>query len=269
MLVGTIVALSASANAGPNYLNPDYAATTRIDRLVKDGECKQAVEALKPGLKSKQADVLLLAGTLFEEGICFKPDWVKAVSMYMLADEAGNRSAIPRLMGGYARAGRENGLALWWAAKSPMKKAFPANCIPKSDPDTDQDGFNEELEHMPAPLFQGCVYMVGVAGEIHSNGIYPLIAAQHGLSGSVLMEFTPAQGTINWHQDSLNIDERQHIGIRDLTKMELENPRVIKKSFLTYLTGKSEFALSRYKKPDSGIDPSFILKTMFIFKAAK
>lgn len=261
-----LCAMAPLASGAPNYVDPDLRATEQIRRLVQAGNCKGAIEDIKSGVKSKQADVLLLAGTFYEEGVCVTPNWEKAANLYMLADEAGNKSAITRLIAGYARSGRDNGLALWWIARSSMRQNFPAECIPRSNPNTDADGFNKELEKMPATVFQGCVYTVGVVSELHAQGLYPKIAAYYGMTGKVTMEFSPAAGTINWSQDSLGFDDGQPRGVRDLAKVELENPRIVKNSLLEYLKGKGEFALSRYQRPDTGIDPAFVFKTQFIFR---
>lgn len=262
---GVLYALAASAGAAPNYVDPDFKATRDIKRFVAVGNCGNAIEALKSGLKAKQPDVLLLAGTLYEEGMCVSSNWERAVSLYMLADQAGNKSAIPRLIAGHAMAGRDNGLALWWAAKSRLRDQFPVKCIPGSDPDANPDGFNQELERMPPKLFQACVYALGVVGEVYSDAQYPSIALYHGISGTVKMEFNPSQGTINWQQEELIVSDSQPYAVQDLAKVELANPRAIKNSLLAYLKSKGEFALSRYKKPDAYIDPEFVFKGMFAF----
>ena len=105
------------AAAAPKYLLPDYAEVRLINMALLAGNCEAALSLMKAGVKKRQPDVLLVGGTMFENGTCMKPDWDKAVNLYQLADQAGNRSAIPRLMAGFAHPGRDNGLALWWAAQ--------------------------------------------------------------------------------------------------------------------------------------------------------
>jgi hypothetical protein len=48
----------------------------------------------------------------------------------MLALKAGCQTAAPRLVAGYARPGRDNGLALWWVAKNRAAGALPGQGIP-------------------------------------------------------------------------------------------------------------------------------------------
>ena len=200
----------------------------------------------------------------FFAGVCVAPDWNRAVSLYMLADEAGNPSAVPHLVAGYAREGRDNGMALWWTAKS-AKAMFPAQCMPQADPEANPDGFNEELERMAPATFQACVYLVGVVGEVVSQVRYPRLALVNSVSGKVKMEFSPMKGSISWNQDALDIQEGQRYGVVDLAKAELDNPRAIRNSLRDYLKTKGEFALSRYRRPAGGLDPDYVFKMDFGF----
>ncbi len=264
-LCASLCTVTVSANAAPNYVEPNKQATEYINRLLKASNCKGAIEEIKEGIKSKQPDVLLLAGTLYEEGVCLAPNWEKAVGLYMLADDAGNKSAAFRLIAGYARADRDNGLALWWTAKSRFKDQFPKPCIPASHPDDNPDGFNDELGKMPAALFQGCVYLVGVVGEMRAQFMFPQIAADQGMSGTVTMAFVPSSGRIFWRQDILNVREpgiqRYHF-----SKVEDKNdPRMTNNYLLSYLRGKAEYALSRYRGPAAGLDPAYVYRTQFTF----
>lgn len=266
---GILCALAASGNAAPRFVAPDYDATRGITAMIESGQCKSAVEALKPGLKAKQPDVLLLAGTMYEEGLCVQRHWDKAAGLYMLADEAGNRSAALRLVAGYAIEGRDNGLALWWVAKRWGRGALPANCLPAADPDSNPDGFNDGLERMPPPLFQGCVYVAGVLGELTAQMRFPPTALYNGVSGSVIMEFRPAQGTIDWRQGELDVNVNAAPLVRDLARAQFEDRRAVENSLLAYMKGKGQFALSRYRRPESGIDPDFVFKTTFSFEIAR
>jgi hypothetical protein len=247
---------TAAASAAPQYVKSDQAATARIRSLIVDGRCQEAVEALKVGVKAKQRDVLLLAGSMYEEGLCMASNWDKAARLYALADEAGNGAGIPRLIAGYAKAGRDNGLALWWLAKSSSRKDFPQQCIPRADPDTDADGFNGELERMPASLFQGCVYLVGVVTELSTQAQYPSVALRRGLWGSYVMKFGANDAAITWRQSGVTQDTSQRRGGPDLEERDL---------LLSYLQAKSNFALSQYKRPEGVFDPALTVEREFVF----
>lgn len=256
-----LCALSAGASAR-TYLEPDERALLHIKLALGAGDCKAAVDNLKPGLKAKQPDVLLMAGLMYEEGYCLAPNWDKAAGLYMRADEAGNRSAIPRLIAGYAKPGRDNAMALAWAARAPHG-TYAKACIPDANPDTDPERFNDELERMPARHFQGCVYLVGVVADVMAESSYPPLALVNHVSGKFFMEFNPARGTITWRVEEL--EQGQAFGVRDLQKAELDDPRTIRNSLMNYLKQKGERALSRYLRPESDFPPDWTVAASFIF----
>lgn len=256
-----LLALAAPASASSNYLKPDNEALLRFSSFLASGDCAGAVEEIKRGVKAKQPDLILAAGGMFEEGVCVKQDWAKAVNLYLLADQAGNRSAIPRLAAGYAVAGREQGLALWWAARRPL--GIPAACVPAADPVQDQAGFNAALERMPPALYQACVYIVGVTYEVMGKVEFPPEAVYYGVSGTLAMEFVPSAGAIKWRYLERGDDPRPRI-VRDMSKQQFEEHR-IERSLMTYVQQKGKAALARYTRPD-GIDPSFKVEASLKFE---
>jgi hypothetical protein len=251
------VLAAATASAAPKYVKSDDGATAQIRHLIVAGRCQEAVDALKVGVKAKQRDVLLLAGSMYDEGLCLASNWDKAARLYVLADEAGNGSGIPRLITGYAKAGRDNGMALWWLAKSNARNYFPQQCIPRSDPDADPDGFNGELERMPVALFQGCVYLVGVATEVFTHAQYPPAAIRYRLWGTYVMKFSAANATIKWRQDGVTMDTGNPRGGLDMRNRDY---------LLAYLKEKGEFALAQYKRPDGPLDPGLVVERSFVFE---
>jgi TPR repeat protein len=261
-----LAATATVAHAGPTaFIKPDDNATLEVRKHIDSGRCKSAIDELKPGLKVRQPDLLLLAGSLYEEGICVATDWNKAVAMYQLADEAGHPAAAARLIAGYAKAGRDHGMALWWAARRNDQGRYPALCIPRADP-ANAEAFNTELEQMPAQLFRGCVYLVGVSTELYSHLQFPPTAAYHGISGIVAMRFDATRGNITWSQEELVESERHPGGVRDLAKDGLENPRAIKRSLLTYMEERGKFALAQYQRPEGELDPRLVVTSKFQFK---
>ena len=241
-----------------------------IERLLGDGMCPSAVAAIKSGLAAKKPYIMLLAGNMYEEGLCVKPDWDKAAGLYMRAHEAGQRFAIERLAAGYARPGRDNGMAIWWAARSAGQGAYPSRCIPAADPVNDPDGFNAALERMPPATFQSCVYLIGVVNELLSQVRYPRLALRNNVSGRFKMEFVPANGTITWTVDELDVDENSpNAFYRNLANEDLENPRTIRNSLIDYMKGKSNFALARYPRPAGDFAPDYIYRFTYVFTIDK
>jgi hypothetical protein len=262
---------SSSTYAGESLAQrSERRETASIERLLGDGMCTSAVDAIKSGLAAKKPYIMLLAGNMYEEGLCVKQDWNKAAGLYMRAEEAGQRFAIHRLAAGYARPGRDNGMAIWWAAKGGGRQSFPPRCIPAADPVNDQDGFNAELEKMAPATFQSCVYLIGVVSELLSQVRYPRVALRNSVTGSFKMEFVPAAGTITWTVEELEVDENSpNAFFRDLAVEELENPRAIKNSLINYLRGKSNFALARYPRPAGDFAPDYTYQFTYAFKIEK
>src|SRR5690606_9719045 len=100
LLLGAACAFSVSIthSAENCIVAPPGPEVHAINTALAAGNCANALTWMKAGVKTRHPQVLLLAGTMFENGFCVKPDWDKAVTMYQLAGQAGNTLAIPRLM---------------------------------------------------------------------------------------------------------------------------------------------------------------------------
>lgn len=243
----------ANAQAASRYVDPDPDATRRVANFIASKDCTGAVAALNEGVKARQRDVLLLAGSMYDTGLCVKPNWERAAYFYQLADAAGNRDAIPRLAAGYALAGRDNAVALWWIAQRP--EAMPPACIPQADPVNDAEGFEKELAAMPQQQLQACVYMTGVYASIVGETEFPVSAQERGVYGDIDMQFLPAEGVIHWHQGQR---ERLAAPLSETGRTATEN------SLLAYMRKTGERALARYRKP-AGITPGTAIHYRFSF----
>jgi hypothetical protein len=128
-----------------------------------------------------------------------------------------------------------------------------------------QSGWLQRRTRADAPaLFQGCVYLAGVAAEVHAQMQFPSTALYWGVSASANMEFRPADATITWRQAELNVNEYQGSGLRNMARAEPDDPRAIKKSLLAYMESEGQFALSRYRRPEPGLDPGFVFKMRLV-----
>ena len=251
---------TALAHAAPTYLEPDPDATRRVAAYLASKDCPGAVKALNDGVKDKQRDVLLLAGAMFETGLCVKENWERATYFYQLADKAGHKAAIHRLAAGYAVAGRDNALALWWAAQRPFD--LPRSCIPAADPEQDPDGFAAALTRMPVAEFNACVYMVGVYSALLGETEFPAAAVRNSMFGDVIMTFDPARGAIDWTQE--NTGQALEAGLFDGNKVNTESRRKKENALLDYMRAAGARTLARYSKPD-GIDPAIRIRQKFTF----
>jgi hypothetical protein len=252
---------SSNAWAAPQMKAPDSRETRGLRAYLDSNDCPGAVQTVKAGIRARQPDVLLMAGTMIEEGVCMKADWEKAITVYEMAHQEGSPSAWPAIIAALAVPGRDNGRALWYAAQSGLPKGLPPGCIPSADPIKELDAFNTQLERMPPELFKACVYMLGVTNEVLGHVQFPPIALHYGVQGNLTMKFTPASGTITWTFEQ-TADSKA--GFRDMSKDQFDDERKIDKILLTYVTAKGKFALGRYARPDD-IDPGIVLSSMFVF----
>lgn len=250
-----------AAQAAPTYFDqPDRHATKRLASYLASQDCPGAVKALNEGVKARQRDVLLAAGTMYETGLCVKQSWERAVHFYQLADAAGNPSAVQRLASGYAVEGRDGAVALWWAAHRPG--SLPRECVPQADPEKDAEGFEKALAAMTPAQFKACVYMVGVYASIRAETEFPAEALLRDVYGDVAMEFTPATGTIAWRQDKR--ERATGVGQRDAARLKEDDGRAVEHSLINYMRKTGERTLARYRKPE-GIDPAVRIGHTFSF----
>jgi hypothetical protein len=260
-IVAAMCALSCAnyARAEPKFKEPDPRETRRVAAYLDSKDCPGAVRAIKDGVKARQPDVLLMAATMMEEGLCMQADWKKAVNLYDMAYQAGNAAAWNAMVAALAVDGRDNGSALWYAAQRPT--GLPSYCFPKADPLKDLDGFNAELERMTPSVFKSCVYMVGVMHEVFSRTRFPRDALYHDVQANLIMKFVPSSGTISWtFKQTAGAVE----GDRSMAQAQFGDQRKFEKSLLNYVTAKSNNALARYTRPE-GIDPNLVLPGEFIF----
>jgi len=241
--------------------------TDSIQQMIAEGRCVPAVEALKAGLAEKKPEVTLLAGTMYEEGLCVKANWDRAAGLYMRAQDAGQRFALEHLIAGYARPGRDNSMALYWAVQAPAHMGLPQECLPVADPLKDPDGFAAAIDKMPPAVFQSCVYTAGVVAQIFSETSYPPLALDWNVTGKLLMVFDPAANTVDWLTEALNVQATAPSGIRnDAAEDLLQNPKAVKNSLVNYLKGKGDFALKRFARPSTwGLDRTFRYKREIVF----
>jgi hypothetical protein len=186
MLASLALPLAARAAPGPE-------AAGRVLRHIIAEDCAGAVAQLKEGLANGYPEVNLLAGTLFDNGVCVKADWNKAVHFYVRAADGGQKAALYRLAAGFAAPehGADVAAALWWASRAKGEFSLKACPIPDAAL-ADPDRFVEELRSWPAQRVALCNYLVGVVATLAGEIRYPPRALTRGVEGDVQLRFTPA-----------------------------------------------------------------------------
>jgi TPR repeat protein len=84
-----------------------------VHSALEHRDCKLAVARLNQGLERRYPDAFLLAGAMFEQGLCVKTEWDRAATMYQRALAVGHGGGQFRLVAGLAERGAP--VALWWA----------------------------------------------------------------------------------------------------------------------------------------------------------
>ncbi len=250
--------------AAPALAAPDYA--TRIDLDAADSvllhvehkDCAGAVKQLNKGIAAKYPSVYLIAASMFEQGLCVKPDWDKAALYYQLAHEGGKREALPRLISGYAEKNRDPAAALWWLSKN---TALPAPCRSASHLANDPEAFVAALNKWPKGQLAACVYTAGVMMRVSGDVEFPGRGSMQGVFGDAHMHFVPSTGTITWKATGTG----RLAMTRDVQVGEDERS-VFSDAFLKHMRAVSDRALKQFDRPE-GIDPAWAVDTSFSFRS--
>ena len=174
------------------------------DRMrLKD--CEGAVDDLKTALKKGFPEVAMLAGSMYENGLCVKPDWERAVPFYIQAWQDGIGEGADRLAAGYAdpQHGPDVAAALWWASRRRNRNGTlygVKGCTVRGTAIDNMDRFVAVLKTWPQSHLQACNYMVGVMATIQSEVKYPSAAYWYRQNGDVKIRFMPGIPRIELQQ---------------------------------------------------------------------
>lgn len=250
-----IALLAQSSAHAADKFEPDPKATAQVAGYLWAKDCPGAVKALNAALKDKKPEILLLAGNLFEEGMCVKVDLDQATKYYLRAHEAGHPSAAPRMISMQAKS--DPATALWWAISTgqPVPRACFSEYVEKNEP----DAFVAALNQWPAGRLAACVYTIGVVNRIRAQVEFPPEAQRSGVFGIVNMQLVPAEGKVTWKKV-----ESGSVPVSGVAAPEYTERHLFKNTFLQYLQGVSDNALKEYTKP-AGIDPAWRMDVQFHF----
>lgn len=222
----------------------------------------RAVERLKEGLRKEYGEVELMAGTMYEHGVCVKRDWPRAVPFYVRAVEHGVREAADRLAAGYADPlnGPDMAAALWWATRG--RRFPPASLGISEGAAADPDRFVAELRSWAPERLVRYTYVVGVLSTVISELRYPELAQRYGLGGEVLVRFFPAVPRIEVRSGERH--EYQLLGVYNVNVLRDRRARPVNNAFETLVEEIAARALKRYPQPP-GLLPEEVVEARFIF----
>ncbi|MGZ5199628.1 MAG: hypothetical protein ACXWC4_07625 [Telluria sp.] len=187
---GLLLALGTLAfNA---HARPDgEKAAGEVAQHLRANDCPAAIQRLNDGLKAGYPQVAMMAGTMFDVGICVAKDWNKAVGFYVQASDGGIKEGAYRLAAGFAadENGPDTATAMWWAARAGMQADFCTAKLPKTD---DPDRFVEELKRWPAHQLAVCNFVVGTIAFISADVRYPFGGVKTEIDGNAEVSYLPA-----------------------------------------------------------------------------
>lgn len=242
---------------------PGEQAVAGITHRIASRDCTGAVEWLKDGLKEKYREVAMLAGTMFEHGVCVRRDWMRAVEFYTQAHAAGMPEGAERLAAGFADPanGPDIAAALWWGARGRASRT--ADCSAGKDAESDPDRFVAELSTWRPERLAYCNYVVGVISTIASEMRYPELARTHALGGDLVLRFLPGVPRIELQKGEAR--EYAMFGVVSGDALRDRGSKPVTGSIEKALGEVAERALKRYPQPQ-GIRADALLQVKYSFE---
>jgi hypothetical protein len=239
-------AATAGAAERPEATRAERESVGRVFTALERKDCATAVQRLNQGLAEKYIDIYMLAGSMYEEGLCLKSNWERAVQMYLQADRLGHRGAWARLVAGYADQGRDPASALWWASRR-GGMGLPRTCLLPSGLWDDPEAVVATLRAWPRGQLEQCLYAAGVMAMVTGDVEFPSVPLTFELNAHVVMRFVPAEASIDWK--TVEVEALPVHGVVRGDYQRDRSSRQVRASFETYLRELGERALKRYAKP--------------------
>lgn len=263
LTVITLLALVAIP-AVAKRASPGTEAASEVRVYIEARDCAGAGARLNEALAKNYPEVNLLAGAMFENGICLKADWNRAVRFYSKAFDGGEKAAMYRLMSGFAAPehGPDMAAALWWANRPGDE--FNVNGCKVSDANRgDPDRFVAELNTWPQSRLAMCNYITGVLATMSGEIRYPEKAQMFNLGGNVKLRFVPAVPRVDIK--TAETKEYATLGWVDGTAVDGKKSRSVKGTFEDAMRKVADRALQRYPQP-AGIPADSDAEIEFIFQ---
>jgi TPR repeat protein len=244
-LIGSLALIIHAAPAWSATMARQIVSDVRID--IARGDCKAAAETLDKGITANYPEVELLAGSMYESGVCLKRDWERAVRFYSLAFKSGQRPAAYRLIAGFAAPenGPDAASALWWASRVGVLNG----CVPTAPNRDNPDLFLAEVKTWTGQRIASCNYLAGVMATIAGEVQYPVQPLHWSIGGDVQITFRPALPRIEL---TLNGTEQYLLsGVYSGDKLWEQNDKKLGSEFVQTVRAVADRALKRYPKPDN------------------
>jgi len=263
LALGLAVLPLVAGASGWVQLPRDADAVSAVGTYIKHKDCVGAVRELNAGVAKQYPGVLLLAGAMFEDGVCLKANWPKALDFYQRAHDAGHPRAAARIASGFAApvGGGDKAAALWWALRAGT--ALPRECSQVAPLVEDADRFVKALQAWPTPTLEACAYVAGVITSILGDMDFSSRAALYGMKGAVTLTYLPSQGRVDVATD--RIEFIQLPGAIDGDALRDRESRKFRSEFALDVQAAADRALRRYARP-AGIDEAWKVNVLLNFE---
>lgn len=250
------------AAAAPS--RPMHEIVAEVTRRAAAHDCRAAVEALREGLKLLYPEVALLAGSMYENGLCLKRDWDKAVTFYTQAHQGNLPEAADRLAAGFADPanGPDMAAAMWWGLSSRGPRLVGCEVSPGAEKDPDR--FVAELSAWAPAQLALCNYVVGVISTISAEVKHPPRDRRATPAGAdVVLRFLPALPRVALESGDAAV-------ARALGAAANAKPGTVPgqntSRYETMVRAAADLALRRYPQP-AGIPPGSEITLIYRFPA--
>ena len=239
----------------------------QVTTALAKRDCGGAVAALNVGLGKGYPEVVTLAGALYEEGVCVKQNWDRAVSLYQRAANAGHPGVAARLAAGYASAqgGRDKAASVWWAVRA--QTALPTVCKPAASTD-DPDRFIAALKAWPAGQLDACAYAAAIMANIQAEaeGEGSSLATSFGLLGNIRVVFVPHKGSVEIVDELIEGAVTGNLSA-DAVAVQAER-RNARKNFMAGLRLRADMGFKRFERPGA-VPADWRVEAAYDIRAAK
>jgi hypothetical protein len=250
-----VSAVTASAQTTRRYENK---LEEHVAEYVTRGECVDALKLVRAGLAANSPRAALLAGAMYEHGICLKPDWECAAAHYVIAHDGSEQAAAFRVAAGYAApsAGPDVAAALWWMSQAEVGGGD--TCAVEQSERGDPDRFVAALQKWTPAKRAACNYWAGVMATIAGEAQYPWerrpLEPRTSLepAGKVGVRFTPGLATV----DIWTVGESGLLSAQRTAAEALQLRASRKSQFEKDVRVLADRALARYPQPP-GITPTW------------
>lgn len=259
LLLGAAAAGATAEALRPEVTRAESEWLAGVHSALGHRDCPLAVARLNDGLEKRYLDAYVMAGAMFEQGLCVKAQWERASTMYQRALAAGHRGGQYRLVAGMAE--RDRAVALWWSQEGTALQ-LPSECRVAAETHGDAEAYAAALRAWPAGRLGVCSFIAGVAASVFGEVEYPGDTRGRQIEGTVEMHILPGAGRIEWQGVDLRLSEAWVAQLPAARAGRLDAQA--REAVLAYLDGIAQRALRRYPVPtQAGADLRLVVRLVF------